>query len=165
MQINEALFWAKVVRHPGDGCWIWTACRNKLGYGSVGIMRSRKSALAHRVSYFLSTGINPGGLKVCHRCDNPPCVNPSHLFLGTDADNARDCISKGRNASHRGEQNPRAILSDRQVAELRQAYAAREGTTRTLALRFGIGRTQVHNIVSGAQRREWSQLPEVGHGR
>lgn len=87
-------FWSKVTK--GDGCWEWHGARFKQGYGILTI--GGKSLLAHRVSVELSTGKPiPEGMLVCHHCDNPPCVRPDHLFVGTDGDNVRDCVQKGRN--------------------------------------------------------------------
>lgn len=89
----EERFWAKVDK--GDGCWEWTGGRANRGYGHVEPVRGQNRS-AHRVSWELTNGPIPDGLWVLHRCDNPPCVRPSHLFLGTHADNMRDMEAKGR---------------------------------------------------------------------
>jgi hypothetical protein len=95
-------FWPKVVK--SDGCWLWVGAKFERGYGCIvaggprinGRPAERRHLYAHRVSYELSVGPIPDGLYVCHHCDNPPCVNPSHLFLGTATDNNRDREAKGR---------------------------------------------------------------------
>ncbi len=88
----SARFWQKVQK--GDGCWEWQGSRNKLGYG-ITSLRGR-AIRAHRVSWEIVNGPIPDGLLVCHRCDNPACVRPDHLFLGTQIDNLRDMRTKGR---------------------------------------------------------------------
>jgi len=85
-------FWPKVDRRDPDDCWEWKGARNNRGYGVSYF--ARKNTLAHRLSYVLSNGPIEVGLKVLHRCDNPPCVNPRHLFLGTQTTNTLGCFSK-----------------------------------------------------------------------
>jgi hypothetical protein len=89
----ETRFWAKVVVHPG-GCWEWRGRRMPKGYGKLN--RGTKTVYAHRLAFELRNGPIPDGLYVLHKCDNPPCINPDHLFLGTQADNVRDRDTKGR---------------------------------------------------------------------
>ena len=93
-------FWDKVDR-SGD-CWNWTGALISTGYGhlSVGVGETKTQVLAHRLSYVWRYGPIPDGFYVCHRCDNPKCVRPEHLFLGNQTDNMRDMAAKGRHVSH-----------------------------------------------------------------
>jgi hypothetical protein len=91
----ETRLWEKVQKEPNGGCWLWTGGTTNGGYGVIGVGRGRLHR-AHRISWEIANGPIPDGLKVLHRCDNPPCVNPAHLFLGTQVDNMRDCAAKGR---------------------------------------------------------------------
>lgn len=95
-------FWAKVDKGAGDNnaCWLWTAKRNALGYGQFSD-RDLPTVMANRLAWLFVCGPIPDGLNVLHRCDNPPCCNPAHLFLGTPGDNARDRDAKRRGANSR----------------------------------------------------------------
>lgn len=92
-------FWAKVDRRGPDDCWEWTAGCNRKGYGKFSLDGATRQS--HRISWELANGQIPEGLCVLHRCDNPPCCNPAHLFLGTHADNHADRSLKGRHANQR----------------------------------------------------------------
>lgn len=136
-------FWSKVDVTPG--CWLWTPTRALInGYGMFTV-RAGVQRLAHRLSYELHYGeVPPKGMHVRHRCDEPLCVNPDHLLLGTPADNMRDKVMRGRQA--RGESSPMAKLTDADVREIR---AAPDGQGRALARKFGVAFTTVSKIRNG----------------
>jgi hypothetical protein len=88
----ERNFWPRIQKT--EGCWLWMGWTIRRGYGQITL--AKKRILTHRLSYTLAYGEIPEGMLVCHKCDTPRCVNPSHLFLGTPLDNARDMVAKGR---------------------------------------------------------------------
>lgn len=110
----ESRFWSHVKK--SEGCWIWTAGTNRGGYGKFSV-HHEDGTTAHRFSWELHNGSIPDGLMVLHSCDNPPCVRPDHLFIGTHMDNCEDAVKKGRTLS--GERNPSAILTVEQVLAIR----------------------------------------------
>jgi hypothetical protein len=139
-------------------CWEFTGCRNHSGYGEL-TMRGYSTKLTHRLAYQLANGPIPAGLCVLHRCDNPPCCNPAHLFLGTRIDNNADMRAKGRDSTPprndvRGEKNGHAKLTAARVLEIR-ARAARGERITYLADEFGVSHGLISGIVSGAR---WSWL-------
>lgn len=141
-------FWAKVNRT--ETCWIWTACKSLTGYGQIGREKSRDRFAAHRVSWVIENGPIADGLLVLHRCDNPSCVRPSHLFLGTDADNVNDMIEKGREA--KGFSFPQTKLSNDQILYIRRAYSY--GITQVeLAQEFGVCQPHISDIVNNLRRK------------
>lgn len=144
-------FWAQV--NKTDGCWEWTGSLID-GYGSIRLnSKPGGSPRAHRFSYELHCGPIPQGLQVLHHCDNRKCVRPDHLFAGTQTDNMRDMVAKGRNSDVRGEKNPNARLSADDVAEIRCMRAA--GHKRpVVAAKFGITTTMVTPITRG---KAWRQ--------
>lgn len=143
-------FWLNV-RHDPRGCWPWTGYIGAHGYGEVTRANGCK-ARAHRVAWEFTFGPIPDGMFVCHRCDNPPCVRPNHLFLGTPAENTADMIRK-RRAAH-GVAHGNARLAPEQVLEIRERSARRE-RARDLAVEFGVSKGLIHAIV---QRRLWKNL-------
>jgi hypothetical protein len=177
-------FWSKVDK--GGDCWVWTASLDRKGYGQIAITAngSKRPRGAHRVAWELTHGPIPSGLCVCHRCDNPRCVRPDHLFLGTVGDNNRDMWRKGRGNPNgftpssralalerlprgdnhysrknpervlRGERNGNAILTPDIVRALRQRRASGE-SLRVLAAEYGVSEPTVSAI---ATRRLWRHV-------
>ncbi len=136
-----------------EKCWEWTGKLNSYGYGRLTFERS--TLLAHRVSYFLYNGIFEESLCVCHSCDNPKCVNPKHLFLGTHADNNRDMYEKDRQRPAFGTDHFRSKLSEEDVLEIRKLYKKGDYTHRSLAKKFKVHKTTVTFILTG---RTWKHL-------
>jgi len=147
----EQRFWAKVNKLPGeDACWIWTARNEANRYG---IFKFKgKMVLAHRFAWFLETGKWPDPCAL-HSCDNCHCVRFSHLFEGTQPDNIKDMIKKGR-----ARLITQAKLAPEQVQEIRRLYYTRSFTRKDLSVRFKISRTQIHCIV---MRETWKGLPAL----
>lgn len=144
--LAERRFWNRVDQTTTpDGCWPWMGSRSG-GYGHV--RRDGKIWITHRLAYALTYGQIPPGMLVCHSCDNPPCCNPEHLFLGTDADNSRDRNAKGRQARLRGTANGNARLTLWQVADIR-TQAATGRRQRDIAADYGIAQTTVSKIARG----------------
>jgi hypothetical protein len=123
-------------------CWEWSKYRDKDGYGRAQILGQKFGA--HVLSYLIFRGDIPANLLVCHTCDNPPCCNPDHLFLGTSQDNSTDMRLKGRHA--RGEKQGRAILTQQQVEDIRRLYATERLTHRELAVMFGVAPSTIGMI-------------------
>lgn len=154
-------FWAKVKKGEGeDSCWEWVGAKSWCGYGHFGPGRpfvrengTSRNIYAHRWSFELHTGMSISGpLRVLHKCDNPGCVRPDHLFLGTQADNIRDMVAKGRQKDVRGEANPHARLSDEQIAEIRARSTGRYGEQTALAEEYGVTQAYIGKIIHGKNR-------------
>lgn len=138
-------FDSKYVVNPDSGCWEWTAAYGSNGYGQF---RVGKMGSAHRASYEIHKGDIPAGVCVLHKCDNPKCVNPDHLFLGTKADNAADMNAKNRQARQKGSKHGRSKLTDLQVEEIRELHSLGNYTQRYLGRLFGVSYQQVSRIVN-----------------
>jgi hypothetical protein len=155
----EMRFWSRLdkngPKHPVVGiCWKWTSTKDRRGYARMKIAGC--SPLAHRYSWTLHYGAIPDGLHVLHRCDNPGCVNPHHLFLGSDRDNAADMVSKNRQA--KGIRHPKAKLTEEQVKEIRTRYRNRDNgcTLRSLAWEYGLTCAAIHAVV---HEYHWKDVP------
>lgn len=149
-------FWKKVdVNGPcilDTACWLWTGCKNKAGYGSIGLGgKGAGNRNVNRVSWELHFGSIPKGFFVCHKCDNPSCVNPEHLFLGTPKDNMVDMITKGRKRSALGSDASRSKLNEDQVLQI----FSDERTYKEIAKEFNITHEQVSNIK---HKKDWKHL-------
>jgi hypothetical protein len=151
--IDQERFWSKVIKT--DSCWIWAAYRNRKGYGTFQT-KVRVPRLVHRLSYMIATGADPGEKCVCHSCDNPACVRPDHLFLGTLADNNLDMLKKGRasGGSFPGELAPWSKLTAEDVLEIRTCYTF-HGGGRIAAEKFGVTPSAISSILRG---KVWRHL-------
>lgn len=147
-------FWSKVDKSDSEGCWLWTGSRNAKGYGHYCIRRSR-TRYAHRFAYSLTYGPVSSRIMVCHKCDNPPCVRPDHLFLGTNSDNIQDSLKKGRFPV--GDASPQSRITDDQVAAIRLLDDIRLGIPsqekRLLAIAVGISLGHLNDLLVGRKRR------------
>lgn len=137
------------IDRTGD-CWIWTKSRDKNGYGKTSITSDgvTRHVRAHRVLWELVNGPIPEGKMVCHRCDNPPCVNPDHLFLGDALSNMRDKIAKGRATYSIHEEHPMRKLDWPAVEAIRNKYLLGH-SRQALAEEYGISAGHVWSIVMG----------------
>ena len=141
----------KFVVHPGSRCWVWTGSRNFQGYGMIRPDHQiRRMIHAHRAAYQIYLGDIPSGLDVCHSCDNPSCVNPEHLWIGTHQENMDDMVRKGRCIRAVGENTGNAKLTEDQVKEI----LSNIGTTR-FAKKFNVSLSTIKRIKNG---RTWKHL-------
>lgn len=132
-----------------NGCWEWQGNTDNHGYGEIRGLGQRR---AHRLSWVIHRGPIPEGMDLLHHCDNPPCVNPEHLFPGTQGDNNRDRSLKGRSA--RGERSPHAKITEAQAVEVLLS----DKPSKILAAELGVHVTQINKIRRGAK---WAHLQEV----
>lgn len=151
MAKNFKPFEMKYVPEPNSGCWLWTSGWDRDSYG---IMSG--NVRANRASYEMHIGPIPYGMHVCHKCDTPPCVNPSHLFLGTNEDNTKDRHAKGRTA--KGSRNGYAILSESQVIEI----LSLDGPCKDVAELFNVSISTISHIRTG---RSWKHVNRNRHGQ
>ncbi len=151
---QKILFWKNIEKT--DGCWLWRGHRNKLGYGRMQVGDWRNNAwiaYAHRVSYAVNIE-QPFSLLVLHKCDNPSCVNPAHLFIGTQEANMHDMDSKNRRVHAHGEKGGAAKMTNEKVLEMRALHA--NGKTRAeIGRLFGLGFTATDKII---KRETWKHI-------
>jgi hypothetical protein len=140
--------------NESTGCWEWQRHRNNYGYGKLTV--AGRGVYAHRLAYELCNSPIPGGMDLLHRCDNPRCINPDHLSVGTRSDNMKDCSRKGRARIPmpvlRGTANGAAKLSETDVVAIRRLLA-KKWTQQAIADRFGVPQSQISNIKRG---RGWA---------
>lgn len=164
------VFWSKVDKSGGpDACWIWTVTVDKSGYGRM--KAGGREYRTHRFSWEITNGPIPPGLQVLHNCpdrDNPLCVNPAHLWLGTDVENMKDRKKKGHYATGdqhplrrhpenavRGEQHSKTTLTTQQVLEIRQRSTGKWGEQMQFARKYGVGHSTIVRIL---QRKVWKHI-------
>jgi hypothetical protein len=170
-------FYKKV--NKTDSCHEWTACKNPAGYGLFNFGGQGMAVLAHRFAWEISNGDIPDGMLVCHKCDNPSCVNPEHLFIGSHKDNMRDCVNKGRfvcnlktkghksfgknNGTHTkpdsrvcGIKNGNSKFIDSDILKIKKLYKSGV-STREIAAIYRVGKSTIWNIVSG---NGWKHVQE-----
>jgi hypothetical protein len=165
--------WSKIYPEPNTGCWLWCGIRDRGGYGRVYLSPGREDKAHRQVWAAVHGSPVPNGAYVCHSCDNPPCVNPDHLWLGDARANRQDARGKGRipvgdqhpsrrlpERRPRGARHWKARLTEAQVLEIRARYVpghtARNRTTLAdLAAEYGVGKSQIQNVV---RRVQWTHL-------
>lgn len=137
----------KYIPEPNTGCWLWIAASFKDGYGGLRIRG--KTYKAHRISFEVFNGPIPPDTFVCHKCDTKACINPAHLFLGTDLDNIWDMISKGRNP--KGSKHGKALLTEDHVLKIRKDIRP----SGVIAPEYGVKKATITGIRS---RRAWKHI-------
>lgn len=144
--------WTEVLRRPELGpCWEWNGWRHKSGYGQVSVGGNKRNH-ASRIAYLAWVGPLDGQF-ACHRCDNPPCINPAHLFAGTPKENSEDCANKGR--TPHGERQWGHKLTEDEVRAIRAAYATGKFTQAELARTYGVSKSNVNVLILG---KTWARV-------
>lgn len=146
-------FYSNIIKKE-TGCWEWQAGKTKAGYGQYSL--NKKVLYAHRLSWELSNKEIPKGMHVLHSCDNPSCINPDHLFIGTQKDNMRDKINKGRSNLPFGIRSGVSKLTEEQVTKIRTLYNTGKYSHRTLGIMFAISNRNVSSIT---RYETWRHLP------
>lgn len=151
-------YWSKVNVGSNSECWEWVGNKNACLYGMFscvrGVPKYKSEIGAHRFIYQVYNGRIKKGYNICHRCDNPSCVNPKHLFQATQNENIQDCKLKGRTRSAPGESSPLAKLKWDQVVEIRNKYIPREYPSTKLAKEYSVSRSLILGII---HKRLWKK--------
>lgn len=144
---------SRAIPEPNSGCWLWTGCQHKLGYGVAGY--KGRTSKGHRIAWELTHGPIPAGMCVCHKCDERSCVNPDHLFLGTQRDNIADMRAKGRakTSDKRGEKNSIARLTEPLVRQIRAE--AQYKSQHQIARELGVAVMTINRVVN---RKSWTHV-------
>lgn len=147
--VKETHFWldTSII----NDCWVWTCYRDKKGYGLL--TWNGRTRRAHHIAWILAYGSVPVGLQVLHKCDNPSCVKPSHLWLGTNADNVRDKMAKNRGC--KGEHHGAARLTESDIEQIKTLYNVHMYLQKDIAAAYKIDRSHVSRIVNN---KKWSYL-------
>lgn len=157
-QCDIERFWTKVaITANEEKCWEWTAGKRRRGYGQFSLSLSvniDRGFVATRVSYFISNGADPREMVVCHSCDNTSCVNPKHLFLGTNKDNTMDMMKKGRGIQPLGSNSGRSKLKEADVLKIRQLHASGL-SQKAIGRQYNVDGSAICNII---RKRNWGWL-------
>lgn len=145
-------FWSKMQTARAEECWIWTGAKYHFGHGCCVICGKRYTA--HRIAWLLRGNTIPPGMCVLHRCDNPPCCNPDHCFIGTRGENTLDMIRKGRQVPPRGERCATSKLTIEQVLNIRQRFGIESAIA--LAKEFQVNRRHIYRLVNWLR---WAHIP------
>lgn len=154
-QLDKICYRAGITNNLDD-CWEWLHGRLPKGYGKIRV--NGRDWLAHRLIWTITRGQIPQGMEILHKCDNPSCCNPNHLFLGTQQDNVNDMFAKGREniVRHDDEHNPNCKLTNAQIVEIRRKYRPGKkrggGTPKQLAAEYGVSPQQIRRIAKHLQR-------------
>lgn len=152
-----------VQKNEISGCWEWTGAKRR-GYGrtSFGSRKdgTRRNVSAHRLAFMVWVGEIPDGYEVCHKCDNPACINPEHLFVGTKQENMADRDKKGRNINLVGEEQVRSKLTKKDVKAARWERAYQGTSFQKLADRYGVSKKTMQNAINGVTWKCVSYFPE-----
>lgn len=149
MRLNTEIRFKSRIKKNINGCWIWSGCKYVSGHGALKV--NNRKIRAHRFSYELFVGKIPEGMMVCHKCDNPPCVNPKHLFLGTQKDNIHDAIKKGRF----GGEHHHSVLKEKDILNIRRLYDSGSYKKVDIAKIFNISQPHIGRII---KREAWKYV-------